>query len=126
MPSNSLNMGSSPDEPAGEQASSERLNDIRTSLAMLWGEELLFLTEPEYDDAIIGVVERAGSSPVIAYDTEKVLEVLERSMSIEEAQEYFEYNILGAYLGEKTPVYITTSNSLRQLLSKKGTSCPLV
>ena len=116
MPSNSLNMGSSPDEPAGEQASSERLNDIRTSLAMLWGEELLFLTEPEYDDAIIGVVERAGSSPVIAYDTEKVLEVLERSMSIEEAQEYFEYNILGAYLGEKTPVYITTSNSLRQLL----------
>ena len=65
------------------------------------------MTEPEYDDAIIGVVERAAGSPVIAYDTQKILSILERSMPIDEAQEYFEYNILGAYMGDKTPVYIT-------------------
>jgi hypothetical protein len=105
MPSNSLNRGSSPEEPANEPE--ERLNDVRTDLSEIWQVEFLFLTEPEYDDAIIGVVERAAGSPVIAYDTQKILSILERSMPIDEAQEYFEYNILGSYMGDKTPVYIT-------------------
>jgi hypothetical protein len=104
MPSNSLNRGGSPKEPAEEPA--ERLN-IREELAEIWDQDLLFMSEPEYDDAIIGVMERAGGSPVIAYDTQIILSVLERSMSAEEAQEFFEYNILGAYMGDKTPIYIT-------------------
>jgi hypothetical protein len=119
MPSNSLNRGGSPEEPAGDP---ERLNEdtpartsgldlerlnIREELAEIWDQDLLFMSEPEYDQAIIGVMERAGGSPVIAYDTQKILDILERSMSVEEAQEFFEYNILGAYMGDKTPVYIT-------------------
>jgi hypothetical protein len=122
MPSNSLNRGGSPEEPAGTAGSLERLNDgqparnsgqdserlnIRKELADLWDQDLLFMSEPEYDDAIIGVIERAGGSPVIAYDTQKILDILERSMPMEEAQEFFEYNILGAYMGDRTPVYIT-------------------
>ena len=119
MPSNSLNRGGSPEEPAGDPErlnngqparnsgqDSKRLN-IREELADLWDQDLLFMSEPEYDDAIIGVMERAGGSPVIAYDTQKILDILERSMPMEEAQEFFEYNILGAYMGDKTPVYIT-------------------
>jgi hypothetical protein len=119
MPSNSLNRGGSPKEPAGDP---ERLNkdtpartsgldlerlNIREELAEIWDQDLLFMSEPEYDDAIIGVMERAGGSPVIAYDTQKILDILERSMPMEEAQEFFEYNILGAYMGDRTPVYIT-------------------
>ena len=119
MPSNSLNRGGSPEEPAGDP---ERLNDgqparnsgqdskrlnIREELAEIWDQDLLFMSEPEYDDAIIGVMERAGGSPVIAYDTQKILDILERSMPMEDAQEFFEYNILGAYMGDRTPVYIT-------------------
>jgi hypothetical protein len=119
MPSNSLNRGGSPEEPAGNP---ERLNEdqpartsrhdlerlnIREELAEIWDENLLFMSEPEYDEAIIGVVERAGGSPVIAYDTQKILDILERSMPMEDAQEFFEYNILGAYMGDRTPVYIT-------------------
>jgi hypothetical protein len=119
MPSNSLNRGGSPEEPAGDPErlnngqparnsgqDSERLN-IREELADLWDQDLLFMSEPEYDDAIIGVMERAGGSPVIAYDTQKILDILERSMPMEDAQEFFEYNILGAYMGDRTPVYIT-------------------
>ena len=119
MPSNSLNGGGSPEEPAGKpeclntdapartsRQDVERLN-IREELADLWDQDLLFMSEPEYDDAIIGVVERAGASPVIAYDTQKILDILERSMPMEDAQEFFEYNILGAYMGDRTPVYIT-------------------
>jgi len=119
MPSNSLNRGGSPEEPAGDP---ERLNEdtpartsgldlerlnIREELAEIWDQDLLFMSEPEYDQAIIGVMERAGGSPVIAYDTQKILEILERSMPMEDAQEFFEYNILGAYMGDRTPVYIT-------------------
>ena len=129
MPSNSLNRGSSPEEPAGTAGDPERLNkeqparnsghearnsgheserlNIRQELADLWDDNLLFMSEPEYDDAIIGVVERAGGSPVIAYDTQKILDILERSMPMEDAQEFFEYNILGAYMGDRTPVYVT-------------------
>ena len=80
---------------------------MREELTEIWGQAFLFMSEPEYDEAIIGVMERAGGSPVIAYDTQKILDILERSMSVEEAQEFFEYNILGAYMGDKTPVYIT-------------------
>lgn len=103
MPSNSLNNNqtSSPDEPA------ERLN-IREDLAGQWNTELLFLSEEEFDEAIIGVSERIGDEPVVAYDTTKIVEILSRSMTVDEAYEYFEFNILGAYVGDKTPVFITT------------------
>jgi hypothetical protein len=111
MPSNSLNGGGSPEEPAKEPE--ECLNDIRTDLSEVWGCEFLFLSETEYDEAIIGVVERAAGSPVIAYDTQKILDILELSMPMEDAQEYFEYNILGAYMGDRTPVYITLADHLR-------------
>jgi hypothetical protein len=103
MPSDRLNIltGSSPDEP------DDRLN-IREELAGEWDTELLFLSEEEFDEAIIGVSERIGDEPVVAYDTTKIVEILSRSMTVDEAYEYFEFNILGAHVGQKTPVFITT------------------
>jgi len=71
MPSNSLNNTSSPDEPA------ERLN-IRDELAGEWDTPLLFLAEEEFDEAIIGVAERIGDEPVVAYDTTKIVAILSR------------------------------------------------
>jgi hypothetical protein len=59
-----------------------------------------------FDEAIIGVAERIGMEPVVAYDTDKIIEILSRDMTEEEAIEYFEFNILGAYMGERTPVFI--------------------
>jgi hypothetical protein len=121
MPSNSLNndqtAGSSPDE----LRSSERLNaeslpheldervNIRDTLAEEWDTDLLFLSDEEFDEAIIGVAERIGQSAVVAYDTTKLVEVLSRTMSVDEAYEYFEFNILGAYVGERTPMFVTTT-----------------
>ena len=107
MPSNSLNSnqiaGSSPDELDDEQ----RLN-IRESLAEEWDTDLLFLSDQEFDEAIIGVAEQIGKSAVVAYDTTKLVEILSRSMSVDEAYEFFEFNILGAYVGERTPMFVTT------------------
>jgi hypothetical protein len=119
MPSNRLNIltGSSPDE----LGSSERLNaeslpheldervNIRDALAEEWDTDLLFLSDEEFDEAIIGVAERIGQSAVVAYDATKLVEVLSRTMSVDEAYEYFEFNILGAYVGERTPMFVTTA-----------------
>lgn len=69
-------------------------------------EGLLFLSEVEFDEAIIGVAERIGMEAVVAYDTDKVIEILAREMTEEEAVEYFEFNILGAYVGERTPIFV--------------------
>ena len=64
-----------------------------------------------FDEAIIGMAERINLGPVVAYDVDKMLEIMvERDgMTYEEAMEYFDYNILGAWMGENTPVYIQTN-----------------
>ena len=81
---------------------------MRKLLAEHYGEELLFLHEEMYDKAIIGVAHRACQNPVVAYDREKVVKISTENsvMTPEEAEEYFEYNQLGAYVGDYTPVFI--------------------
>jgi len=63
------------------------------------------LTIDGFDEAVIGVVERCGLLAV-CYDRNKIINILMRDMNAEEAWEYYEYNILGAYMGESTPVYL--------------------
>jgi|TARA_R110000868_G_scaffold18467_7_gene81170 hypothetical protein len=58
-----------------------------------------------FDEAIIGVVQRLGIQ-AICYDQEKVIEILMRDMSEEEAWEYFDFNIAGAWVGESTPFFL--------------------
>jgi hypothetical protein len=63
-----------------------------------------------FDEAIIGIAERIGLGPVVAYNVEKMLDIMiERDgMTYEEAREYFDFNIIGAWMGEFTPIFITT------------------
>jgi hypothetical protein len=63
------------------------------------------LTIDGFDEAVIGVVERAGLLAV-CYDRNKIISILMRDMNEEQAIEYYEFNILGAYMGESTPVYL--------------------
>ena len=71
-------------------------------------EELLFLDEEHFDAAIVGVGERIGMSEVVVYDISKIIDVLcERDgMDRDTASEYYEFNIRGAYVGERTPMFI--------------------
>ena len=62
-----------------------------------------FLIVSGMDAAIVGV---EYSSLRLVYDVEKIIEVLMKDMSREDAIEYFEYNILDAYVGEMTPIFI--------------------
>lgn len=61
-----------------------------------------------FDDAIIGVAYQCGKDPIISYDIEKCINILVKrdGMTRDEAVEYFEFNTLGAYVGEDGPIYV--------------------
>jgi hypothetical protein len=61
-----------------------------------------FLIADGFDEAILGVDE--GSMRII-YSTSKIIEILMKDMNEEEAFEYFYFNISGAYMGDKTPIF---------------------
>jgi hypothetical protein len=62
-----------------------------------------FLTADGFDEAIIGVDE---SSMRLVYSVTKCLEILQaQGMDETDALEYFSYNVSGAYMGEKTPIW---------------------
>jgi len=63
----------------------------------------------KFDKAIIGVVERINLH-VLCYDVAHLLLILQEDMSEDEAQEYFDYNIMGSWMGDHTPVYMTNTN----------------
>ena len=61
-----------------------------------------------FDDCIAGVVQRYGQPTIVCYDKEKVLkQLMDDGMTDEEAVEYFEYNQIGAWVGEQTPCFIS-------------------
>ena len=94
-------------------------------------EEVIELVDSEaifydgFDDAIIGVADRFGMPTVVAYDKAKVIDCLMKTFDVtldedeiaegitienkkyEMAIEWFDYNTIGAWLGDYTPVFIT-------------------
>jgi len=70
-------------------------------------EQTLFLP-PEYDGAILGIADTGSGVWVGVYDRTKVLQVLQIGLSVQDALEYYEYNIAGAYMGEHTPLFVDT------------------
>ena len=62
----------------------------------------LFLKADGFDDAIIGV---DADSMKLIYSVSKWIEILMQDMSYEDAVEFFDYNIEGSYLGDKTPIW---------------------
>lgn len=61
-----------------------------------------------FKDAIIGVGSSFGRADVLVYDTGKILHILadRDEMTLDEAREYFEFNILGSYNGEGMPIFV--------------------
>jgi hypothetical protein len=55
-----------------------------------------------FDEAVIGIDEREMR---LVYSVRKCIEILTRDMSEEDAIEHFNYNVSGAYVGEKTPIW---------------------
>ena len=71
------------------------------------------LTEAEalladgFEDALIGVSYRFGQNPIALYDQDRCIEILMQrdGMEYDEAIEFFQFNIIGAWVGEGTPAF---------------------
>lgn len=62
-----------------------------------------------FDDAIVGIATRYGwDRPVVVYDRKKVLEIIGKDADPEAAMEHFQFNVIGAWVGEGTPIYLIT------------------
>ena len=61
-----------------------------------------------FDAALIGTVERCGQPTLACYDVDTMVEVLiaRDGMEADEAREYLEFNVIGAWMGPGTPVFL--------------------
>ena len=63
-----------------------------------------------FSEAILGMCLQFGCEPVVAYDYNKCVGILVNrdGMTNSEAIDYIQFNVLGAYVGNNTPVFIMT------------------
>ncbi len=61
----------------------------------------------DLDNAIIGIVEDFNGRRIL-YSKSKILNILmvRDGMTMDEAEEYYDYNILGLYAGDQNPVFL--------------------
>ena len=88
------------------------------------------LTCDGFDEAIIGMASRINFGPVVAYDVEKIIEILAKDMTVDEseleegdtiesakygmAREFYEFNIVGGFHGEMMPVFVETEQFTKE------------
>ena len=81
--------------------------DLKEALGFLNPEALLV---DGFDQALIGITEPSFmiDRALAVYSYRKVIEIImkEDNASEDEALEYFEFNILGSYVGKNTPIFI--------------------
>jgi hypothetical protein len=61
-----------------------------------------FLIADGFNDAVIGVDLKEMR---LIYSYKKCIDILKKDMSEEDAIEYFEFNVFGAYMGKHTPIW---------------------
>lgn len=69
--------------------------------------ELLFADG--FDGAILGIVDRVGQETFVVYDAGRCVEILQRDnpeLSLDDAVEYFDHNVAGAWVGDRTPGFV--------------------
>jgi len=74
----------------------EELNELAEGAILLDG----------FDDCVVGVTESFGEGIRILYSRDKILELLQKDMTEEDAIEYYYYNIVGGYFGEQNPIFL--------------------
>lgn len=61
-----------------------------------------------FEDAFLGPAVRCGQQPLAAYSYERAVQVLiaRDGMTREEATEWMDFNVVGAWVGPGTPIWI--------------------
>jgi hypothetical protein len=68
------------------------------------------ITADGFETAFVAVGFRYNGNDIAVYDYDLCIDVLidRDTMSVEEAHEFMDYNVIGAYVGEETPLFIRT------------------
>ena len=67
----------------------------------------------DYDDCVAGIAVGFKGSCLI-YDMRKIINKMKKDgMTEDEAWEYFDYNVLGAWVGDYTPMFLAEINPPR-------------
>lgn len=63
-----------------------------------------------FDEAVLGVGRRCSQPNLLVYDYHKCCEILVKrdKMTYEEAEEFMEFNVVGAWVGDTTPIFVNT------------------
>ena len=61
-----------------------------------------------FDDAVVGIGYRCGQEHLLVYDVEKGVNILmtRDGMTLEEAEDFFEFNVAGSWAGSGTPIWL--------------------
>ena len=62
-----------------------------------------------FEKAFIGTGIRCGLE-VAVYDSQKCIEILCKDMSEEDAVDYFNFNVVGSYVGKFPPLFLERKN----------------
>ncbi len=85
----------------------KRFEEIKERLAELNPDAIVW---DGFEDALIGIGSRCGQPALAVYDYDKMVEVLVKrdGMSVLDAIEYIDFNVTGGWLGDHTPIALTT------------------
>jgi hypothetical protein len=66
-----------------------------------------------FDEALIGTSQRINEPMLAVYSYDMMLDLLmdRDGMELDVAEEYIEYNCVGAWIGEQTPIIVRSLNS---------------
>lgn len=91
----------------------ESMRQVITELAEANDCEVVFIDG--HDSALLGTIETESTDNYMrtAYSTARItLNLMDEGMSLDEAIEYLEFNILGAYVGKATPMFVDDTHTL--------------
>ena len=83
---------------------------IPDTLELYLDEDETVLLADGFEDAFMGVARQFGR-PFAVYSYRKCIEILSKDMTEEEAEEYFSFNVEGAWVGESTPAFINWADA---------------
>lgn len=77
------------------------------------------------DDSCVGWVCWSGRSPILCYSIKSILaQFMSDGMDEEEAEEFFEFNTIGAWMGEGTPCFLVDTGGRRSIIRFGGERRP--
>lgn len=80
---------------------------IQSTIDIACGEDDKILLADGFEDAFVGIATQFNRKFSV-YDREKCIDILivRDGMTNDEAEEYFQYNVEGSWVGESTPAFI--------------------